>query len=177
MSKFLGLPALRTIAAVNIRMYRRDPDTQWLRRIASAFIEARQHHFTTQDGTPDWYGRSGPYRKWVGQCLDEAGVQPGDRTILLSSIRYHTSAILRATTDVTAIGMLPHSARERSVGKRVATAQHITALETAVGKVLDFHQKGSLHIMDRGNICTGCGGQWPCTTRRIISNEGLVNGE
>lgn len=36
-----------------------------------------------------------------------------------------------------------------------------------------LHQRGSLHILDRGDVCVGCGGQWPCRTRRIIERHAL----
>lgn len=44
---------------------------------------------------------------------------------------------------------------------------------TLVERLLELHQQGTLHIMDRGQICVGCGGQWPCRSIQIINDEAL----
>ena len=41
-------------------------------------------------------------------------------------------------------------------------------VKTLVERLRALHKRGSLHIMDEGNVCVGCGGQWPCRTVEII---------
>lgn len=46
-------------------------------------------------------------------------------------------------------------------------------------KLLDLHEQGSLHVMDRGQVCLADGQTYPCATVRIIQNhalEGLMKG-
>lgn len=40
-------------------------------------------------------------------------------------------------------------------------------------RLLALHKRGSLHVMDRGDVCVGCGGQWPCRTVRLIYDVAL----
>lgn len=42
-----------------------------------------------------------------------------------------------------------------------------------IDKLLQLHRRGSLHVMDGGNICVGCGGQWPCRTVEILNQFAL----
>jgi hypothetical protein len=42
-----------------------------------------------------------------------------------------------------------------------------------VSKLLELHKQGSLHPLDGGMICVGCGGQWPCQSVRIINRWAL----
>lgn len=42
-----------------------------------------------------------------------------------------------------------------------------------VDKLLALHKEGSLHVMDRGEVCLGCGGQWPCRTVRLVYDAAL----
>lgn len=44
------------------------------------------------------------------------------------------------------------------------------AFSDLIKTLIRIHQRGSLHIMDNGDICVGCGGRWPCETRNAITN-------
>lgn len=39
-----------------------------------------------------------------------------------------------------------------------------------ITRLLALHKQGSLHPADGGQICVGCGGQWPCRTVGIIND-------
>lgn len=56
---------------------------------------------------------------------------------------------------------------------------HGGALVNLAAKLLDLHEQGSLHAMDRGQVCLADGQTYPCATVRIIQNhalEGLMKG-
>lgn len=40
-------------------------------------------------------------------------------------------------------------------------------------KLLDLHRQGSLHVMDRGQICLADGQAYPCQTVRVIQNHAI----
>lgn len=42
-----------------------------------------------------------------------------------------------------------------------------------IRRLLALHKRGTLHVMDHGNVCTGCGGQWPCRTVAILNDYAL----
>lgn len=44
-----------------------------------------------------------------------------------------------------------------------------------VARLLELHRIGTLHIMDGGNVCVGCGGRWPCRTMRILMDYAFDN--
>lgn len=39
---------------------------------------------------------------------------------------------------------------------------------TLSGRLLKLHRKGSLHVLDRGRVCIGCGASWPCPTVQVM---------
>lgn len=39
-----------------------------------------------------------------------------------------------------------------------------------VSRLRSLHYQGSLHPMDQGQICIGCGGAWPCRTMIIVED-------
>lgn len=46
-------------------------------------------------------------------------------------------------------------------------------MKSLVEDLLTLHRRGSLHVMDHGGVCVGCGDQWPCRTRQIIDKHAL----
>lgn len=40
-------------------------------------------------------------------------------------------------------------------------------------KLLDLHEQGSLHVMDRGQICLADGQDYPCATVRVIQEHAI----
>lgn len=54
----------------------------------------------------------------------------------------------------------------RGIAKDAMT--RAAAAEAKLERLNSWHQKGSLHIMDQGKICTGCGQAWPCDTRCLL---------
>ena len=47
-------------------------------------------------------------------------------------------------------------------------------IEQLIRALLEIHQRGSLHVMDSGNICVGCGNQWPCRTKQLIDDFAIA---
>lgn len=45
------------------------------------------------------------------------------------------------------------------------------AVATLTAALHALHRRGSLHVMDRGQVCVGCGGQWPCATEQVIASH------
>lgn len=103
--------------------------TVLLREVARNMVEARAQ-FTQSDGTPDWKGRSGDYRKWFGEALSEAGVE--DRHGLQSALRYHTGLLLRErlrAEELVEFGFTDRSPRDQ-INDRRADMARVYALVT-----------------------------------------------
>lgn len=69
--------------------------------------------------------------------------------------------------------LLPFSAAAHGWG---GGNEHMTETRDAkrlVDQLLALHREGSLHVMDRGEVCLGCGGQWPCRTVRLVYDAAL----
>lgn len=59
-----------------------------------------------------------------------------------------------------------------SMARRLGAAENARdALRAQISAVRELHVRGSLHIMDGGNVCVGCGGQWPCRTIRALDGQ------
>ena len=103
--------------------------TLLLRQVARLMVEARSR-FTLLDGTPDWQGRSGDYRRWIGEAFTQAGVE--DRHNLQSALRYHTGLLIRerlSERELEEFGFIKASPRE-VVGERRAEVQEVYSLAT-----------------------------------------------
>lgn len=57
--------------------------------------------------------------------------------------------------------------------KGLVVTPHPVSSARLVDRLLELHTQGSLHAMDQGNVCIGCGGQWPCSTIRVISTYAI----
>ncbi|WP_344444113.1 hypothetical protein [Herbiconiux moechotypicola] len=99
--------------------------TPYLREVAEAFIDAREHFFTA-DGSVDWLGRTHAYRQWVSETLSNARVAPGDTTSTLAAIRYHTGNVLRTRLDdeqLEDLGLRKPNSKERAAEVRAQAAE------------------------------------------------------
>ncbi len=54
-----------------------------------------------------------------------------------------------------------------------AQTMYLVEQAQAAASLREHHVKGSLHIMDRGEVCTGCGQAWPCRDRQILEGVQL----
>lgn len=105
-----------------------------LREVARAMVQAREQ-FTLMDGTPDWKGRSGDYRRWIGEALTEAGVE--DRHSLQSALRYHTGELIRqrlSERELEEYGFLPDSPRTQ-ISERRSEMQSLYNLVAGSGPI------------------------------------------
>lgn len=104
--------------------------TPLLRQIAEVLVEARGT-FTRDDGSPDWKGRTYPYRAWVREVFSDAGVPREDQATVQSAIRYHVGAVLRdhlSPEDLEDYGLIEKTPRERSADRRQSRSALIQAL-------------------------------------------------
>lgn len=131
MEKDLG--ALRRDVTRLLKKYLRTSDeerTPILRALAEDLVSAREH-FTRDDGSPDWKGRSYPYRVWVRDVFADAGVPKDDLPTIQAAIRYHVGAVLRARLDEDTLaeyGLIPRSPKERSRDRRQGRTALLSAL-------------------------------------------------
>lgn len=94
--------------------------TDRLRRVAVAFVAAREHFFT-KEGDPDWLGRTYAYRRWVRETYTLASIPNDTLATVQGAVRYHAGNELRQHLDSAALedlGLRTMSPRERSVEKR-----------------------------------------------------------
>jgi hypothetical protein len=128
MSETQNLDELRDRAASYLREWR----NAWahnepragaiLRDVAECYVDARAQ-FTASDSdlTPDWKGRSGPYREWVKSVFSLANVEPEVRKSIQPNIAYYVSSILRdrlSTDELRDAGLDERSFRERRNDRR-----------------------------------------------------------
>lgn len=93
-----------------------DERTTLLRRAANLIAEERIH-FTRDDGTPDWTGRTHAYREWLRTTYEDAGYSREETHSLQSTLRYHVGTAVRKIIPESAreeLGLIPESPRERS---------------------------------------------------------------
>lgn len=105
--------------------------TQILRLIAETLVDAREH-FGRPDGSPDWNGRTYPYRTWVRDAFEEAGVSREDVPTVQAAIRYHIGSVLRSRLDedtLDAYGLIKRSPKERSADRRAERTAVVQALQ------------------------------------------------
>lgn len=116
-----------------VRHYLASPDDQKtgaLRTAAEALVNLRSLYLD-DDGSPDWGGKTWPYRKTVTEIYDDAGVSAAQRERVRSAIGYHVSALLRERLNeeqLAEIGLRPISARGRSAEKREKQSAMLSVL-------------------------------------------------
>lgn len=138
-----ALETLKRDFARAISNYASDPanGTDHLRAAARAAVDAREHIFT-KDGTPDWAGRTFPYREWVREAYvavnaDLSGV-PG----VQNAVRYHVGNRLRerlTATELEALGLRQLTPRERSAETRAQRSAKLNAIG-AGGPMTSFEE-------------------------------------
>lgn len=117
--------------------------TPILRQLAEILVESRQH-FARADGSPDWTGRSWPYRQFVRELYEDAGVAKTDLNTIQSKARYHISAVLRDFLDEETLleyGLAFESQRDRSRDRRMArtaTLNAFTARDVGGGALMSM---------------------------------------
>lgn len=138
------LPVIRAEAIGCLKEYAAAPDEQRtpvLRRLAELMVESRTH-YARPDGSTDWKGRSHPYRVFVREIYDEAGVDRDDAPSIQAATRYHIGEVLRETLsddDLEEYGLQAHTPRERAADRRAnrtALLHALTARELRGGALL-----------------------------------------
>lgn len=89
--------------------------TSILAELARVVVELRAH-FTLQDGTTDWDGRSHGYREAIARVYRDAGIPADSLSTIQASIRYHVSNVLREVAPPEELedkGLRKETARER----------------------------------------------------------------
>lgn len=129
-------PALAACRREAVRLLKRygraseEERTPLLRSIAETLVEARSH-FSRADGSPDWKGRTYPYRVWVRDVFTDAGIPREQQPTIQSAVRYHVGAVLRDRLDDETLadyGLIPRSPRERSADRRAGRSALLKAL-------------------------------------------------
>lgn len=141
MSPTETLDDIRTRAATAMRGYIANEGaarTLHSKAAAEALVEARTHFFT-RDGGVDYLGRSGDYRRFVAEALDEAGVPASARANIQAAIRYHVSPLLRERfgEEVAELGLDPDSSVDRARRRRERDAR-IVALFSGGSELTDL---------------------------------------
>lgn len=105
--------------------------------------------FTTEDGSPDWTGRTYAYRNAVRELFSFSGV-PRERTIKMQALtRYHMGNMLRAQLgpdELESLGLLVESPNERSNDKRRARMDVVRAVR---GQDQELEPELALHAAEQ----------------------------
>lgn len=139
-----SLTKTRSEVVALLKRYERAADedrTPLLRTLAERLVDAREH-FSRADGSPDWKGRSYPYRVWVRDVFSDAGTAKNMQATVQSAIRYHVGAVLRDRLDEATLAdydLIPKSPKERSADRRqgrTALLQALTSKDLAGGSLM-----------------------------------------
>lgn len=126
MSETQNLDELRDRAASYLREWHRAKGTPRagaiLRDVAECYVAARaQFTASDNDQSPDWKGRSGPYREWVKSVFGAANMGTETRKAIQPNIAYYVSSILRdrlTPDELRDVGLDERSFRERRNDRR-----------------------------------------------------------
>lgn len=127
-----------------LKKYRRAPQEQktvLLRSLAECLVSVREN-FLRPDGSPDWKGRSHPYRAFVGDIYSDAGLTGEEAATVQAAVRYHVGIVLRERLDdetLAEYGLISRNPRERSSDRRAEKSALVSALkhrEVAGGALL-----------------------------------------
>ncbi|GAB1641782.1 hypothetical protein KRMM14A1259_22050 [Krasilnikovia sp. MM14-A1259] len=66
-----------------------------LKRIIGELTVDLREYFITDDGNPDWAGRTWKYRDFMRDCYSEAGFKQDEARKVQTSVRYHVSRYIR----------------------------------------------------------------------------------
>ena len=103
-----------------------------IRTCADLLVSLREH-FLTDDGRPDWTGRTWPYRACVRELYSRAGISQNEAPTLQAAIRYHAGNVLRerlTPEELEELGIGPEGPRERT---RAAHSERSAVLATLRG--------------------------------------------
>lgn len=104
--------------------------TEVLRNLAEVIVETRSQ-FITEEGLPDWGGRSWEYRQHAHAIYSEAGVPPDAQAGIQAAIRYHVGNLLRdrlTPEELNASGLRTASPKERIAAQRASLVAEAEAL-------------------------------------------------
>lgn len=104
--------------------------TPLVREFARLLVDVREH-FIKDDGTPDWQGRSYPYRRWVSDVYRDANVTGSEKETIQSAVRYHVGGEVRSRLsegEAREQGFDSPSPKERSNLRRNAALASYKAL-------------------------------------------------
>lgn len=122
-------------ALVRSALEDREQRLEALRRLAALVVELRRY-FYTDDGAPDWRGRTWDYRQRAADMFEAWGVPADSSGNLQASLRYHVGNRLRevlSDEELLAAGLRKAGPRERLHEARGIVA----ALAAAQGADLD----------------------------------------
>lgn len=87
-----------------------------LHAAAELIVKARQNHFITADGSPDYGGRSYAYRQWFADAVNALNLPNKERMKLLGRLRFHAGNELRSVvpaSELKSAGLLTVSPVQR----------------------------------------------------------------
>jgi hypothetical protein len=105
-----------------------------LYNIATVLVALRGQH-TTEDGSPDWRGRSGPYRVDAAEIYRLAGVTEETAGRVGSAVRWHVGNILRrrlTAEELQAYDLQQDSPLDRLQDRRQRTTAIVAAARAEV---------------------------------------------
>jgi hypothetical protein len=142
----VSLADLQATAASALAAYHEGGDdvdrTALLKRTAATFVWARRHFFT-QEGEPDWTGRTNAYRRWVRETMAQAHIPSSEAPTIQAAVRYHSGAALReqlTAEQIEELGLRPESPRERSVEKRERYSETLSIFGAGGHELVDAEE-------------------------------------
>lgn len=126
--------ASRLLAALKALRVAADDDrelrTQLLRQVAELSVDLREHFQVAGTGSPDWAGRSWPYRDYVRNLYSDAGYTAEEAKMTQASVRYHVGNIVRTklgAEELEDLGLREESPVDRAREQREARNALISA--------------------------------------------------
>jgi hypothetical protein len=144
-----------------LRRYVAEPDDRAKsRHLEAAAMEVAQArtYFTTDDGEPDWGGRTYLYRRFIGDVLTAAGVPKTERPRVTSALRWHVGKALRLVAPPEALadlGLSPDAPEVRAREARARKAVAYQALRPGTDAAEVEGQFGPLRCLEAAALLLG----------------------
>lgn len=109
----------------------RERRTSLLRDIAELKIELREHYLT-DDGEPDWAGKTYAYRAATRELYSQAGYAADEAQATQAAIRYHVGNLIRervSAEELADLGLRDVSPKERAKASRDARSALLASLQ------------------------------------------------
>ncbi|MFI7069536.1 hypothetical protein [Micromonospora sediminicola] len=129
----LGADLVKALRALKRVGDNRERRTELYRAIANASVDLREH-FLTENGEPDWAGKSWGYREYLRERYSEAGYTRDEARPVQSSVRYHVSIRVRerlTPEEVEDLGLRAENITERVRGDRATRSALFSSLTAA----------------------------------------------